>query len=225
MKRRSAGDGEDVVAQVAALVEDRGRDEEQEAGEERPPAAEQARAAQQPRQPDDGDAGDGGGDAAGRVGVAEEPLHERGGVEEERPVHEGVVAVALPGGEQPREVGVEALVVVEGAAAEVPETGQDRRGDDQGPAERLDRERDAPAAAGNRGRDRQRRRGRGACQMAVGREVAGGVGRGGGPVGLRGRRDGVGSVPARPVAVVAGARALVSNHGREYTTRPGGGPG
>ena len=52
-------------------------------------------------------------------------------VEEEGTVHQRVVGVVLPGGEEPGEVGVQALVVVQGARPEIPEARQHCRHQDQ----------------------------------------------------------------------------------------------
>ena len=85
--------------------------------------------------------------AAGGIGVAEQSVDQRVHMEEERPVHERVVGVVLAGGQQPREVGVQALVVVQRPRAEVPEAGQDGGDKDQ----RVERDLEGDGAFEERG--------------------------------------------------------------------------
>src|SRR5262249_4344958 len=120
-----AENGEDVVTDVPALIQDRRRDQDEKRGGERAPPSEGAGSAEEGGESDHEDAEERGGVAAGGVGVAEEQEDQRLDVEEKRPVHQGIVPVAAAGLVDPGEIGVKTLVVVERLGAEVPETGED----------------------------------------------------------------------------------------------------
>ena len=98
------------------------------------------------------DAEQGRHQARGEVAGAEEQIDQRVQLEQQRPVHHRVVDVALAVEQAPRIEGVQALVVVEGLGAEVPEA-QDQA-DEHQPQERqilgVDRDLDrvAPPTGG-----------------------------------------------------------------------------
>ena len=75
--------------------------------------------------------GEGVEEASCEVAVAEEKEYARGGLHLEGAVHHGVVAVAVAHREVVGVEGVEALVVVHGAGAQVPEP-RDQGGDHEG---------------------------------------------------------------------------------------------
>ena len=141
-------------------------------------------AAQEQRQHDQDDAEERGRETAGGIGGAEQGVDERVEMEEEGAVHEGIVRVALAGGELPGKVGVQTLVVVQGPRAKVPEAGQAGGDDDQGVEEELE---------GHGERRRNDRRGRGRDDV------------------LRGERPA--AVAGRGVASGSGLRAVVSRRG------------
>ena len=89
--------------------------------------------------------GDGRQQARGGVVGAEEVVDQGVGVEQERSVRERVVDVGrLAGGEFPREGGVDALVMVLGAVAEVPQPGEHGHRQQRQPEEPLEGEDRAP---------------------------------------------------------------------------------
>ena len=137
-----ADHGEDVVADVAALVEERGRDEEEGRCCQRAPAPQVSLTAEEDRQRYQDHAEERGAEAAGGIGGAEKGVDQRIHVEEEGAVHQGVVGVVLPGGEEPGEVGVQALVMVQRPRPEIPEAGQHRGQEDQRVESRFEGESD-----------------------------------------------------------------------------------
>ncbi len=143
----------DVLTGEAAEVQVRRPDGEQRAGRERGDAAEHA--AQQPAERDHPGAHQRRRQARREVRVAEQHVHQRGQVEAERAVQERHVVV-VAGAEDPGEVGVLALVVVERAVAEVDQAQRQRERDQRDPRE------DLPAGAARALRScggRRRRRG------------------------------------------------------------------
>ena len=79
-----------------------------------------------------------------RLEASEAPkgVDQRIHMEEEGTVHQGVVDVTLPGGKQPGEVGVQALVVVQSARPEIPEARQHPSQQDQHVETRFEGESD-----------------------------------------------------------------------------------
>ena len=146
----------DVLAHEAREVEPRRREADRERRGERRHVAELP--AKEEREEDRDRAGHGDGDVRDVVADAEEQVRQRDDVELDRPVVDGVVAVAVPRHELPREPGVQALVVVEGLLAELhqpepePERGERRVRDGLAPPRRGPRpdagERLRPAARG-----------------------------------------------------------------------------
>ena len=106
----------DVLAREAAEVQVGRPDGEQGRRGERGEAAEEG--AQQPADRDHAGAHERRREARREVRVAEQHVHERRQVEAQRPVQDRHVDVVAPVAEDPGEVGVLALVVVEGAVAQ-----------------------------------------------------------------------------------------------------------
>ena len=139
------------MADEAPEVEVRGRDQQHQRGQQRPPAAQLA--PQQVGQQHGRRAEEGRAVARAGVAIADEEEDRRRHVEEERAVHQRVVLVALPDVVHPGVERVQALVVVQRLRAEVEEAHQQR----QQPEQRVERhlQRDARPArplAGSDGR-------------------------------------------------------------------------
>ena len=133
------GRHENVVAGKSAEVEKRGGEGQQDARAHRPRAAKPV--AKKPGQRDQTRAHKGVGDARRRVVIAEEEEDQRVEVVLQRAVQQGVVLVAAAHGYVPTVEGVQALVVVHGAVAQLPHAHHQRdenEGDVEGqlPAER-----------------------------------------------------------------------------------------
>ncbi len=118
----------DIVADIAGVIEERGRDEEQGRGYQGPrppqPLSQEVGEAHQSH------AEEGRHDAGREVVHPKKEVDERVGVEEEGAVHHGVVLIALADIELPGIVGMQALVVAHGAHAQVPEAGEHGGGDE-----------------------------------------------------------------------------------------------
>jgi hypothetical protein len=81
--------------------------------------------AQEERRHDDPHAAESRGEAGGGVGGAKQPEHEGDQVELLRPVHHGVVRVAVADVEVARIDGVKALIVVYATVTDIPEAGKE----------------------------------------------------------------------------------------------------
>ncbi len=119
----------DVLAGEAREVQEGGPEGEQRGGGEGADAADLP--AQQVGERDHQRPHQRRGEPGAEVRVAEQGVHPRGQVEAQRPVQERVVLVVALREEDPREVGVLALVVVERPVAEVDETQRQRHGHEQ----------------------------------------------------------------------------------------------
>src|SRR3954465_12327491 len=106
------------MANVATLVEERRRDEEEGGCRQRAPTPQMSLAAQENRQGHQDHPEECGSKATGRIGGAEEGVDQRIHMKEEGAVHQGIMGVTLPGGEKPGEVGVQALVMMQSARPE-----------------------------------------------------------------------------------------------------------
>src|SRR4051812_16752620 len=115
------------MAKVTTLVKESRRDEEEGGRRQRAPAPQMSLAAQEDRQGHQDHAEERGSEATGGIGGAEERVDQRIHMKEEGAVHQGIVSIALPAGEQPGEVGVQTLVMMQGARPEIPEARQHRR--------------------------------------------------------------------------------------------------
>ena len=128
-------EGEDVVSYEAAEVEERGGEGEHGGGGKRAPHAEPV--PKEPGHDDERGAEDDGGQTGGGQVVAEDEDRDGGEVVEERPMGPRAVEVAVAVREAPAIEGVDRLVVVVGAAVEVPEAHGERRQEDQRVADEL----------------------------------------------------------------------------------------
>src|SRR5690606_24798862 len=112
----SPGDDVNVVADIAGVVGDVGRDEKEDAGRERAKAAQPG--AQEVRKYDEQDAEQGNRQTGSEVVSSQQPVGQRSGVEEERAVHQRRMAVALPAIVLEGVLCVQTLVVAHDALAQ-----------------------------------------------------------------------------------------------------------
>jgi len=125
----------DVVAGVAAVVQQGRRKGDQQASEERAWLAQPG--PRQPHGPDDAKAEQRGGQTRGHIADAEQHVGQRHGVVNERPVVDRIVLVALAAEQVVGEPGVLRLVVAGGAVVQQGQPQQQRHGQQPDPGDLL----------------------------------------------------------------------------------------